>query len=160
MIDQKKVLIYGYGNPGRQDDGLGAAFISMMEEHLKSFPIEGLTLDCNYQLNIEDAELISSYDIVLFVDATQEDISHFKITKVNPSESKIEFTMHAVSVAYVLDLCSKIYNKLPTTYLLHIRGYEWEFKEELTAYAKQNLQLAFKFVIENWRNLMEKGQIN
>ncbi len=160
MIDQKKVLIYGYGNPGRQDDGLGAAFISMMEEHLKSFPIEGLTLDCNYQLNIEDAELISSYDIVLFVDATQEDVSHFKITEVNPSESKIEFTMHAVSVAYVLDLCSKIYNKLPTTYLLHIRGYEWEFKEELTAYAKQNLQLAFKFVIENWRNLMEKGQIN
>ncbi|HBS86409.1 MAG: hypothetical protein A2W91_19535 [Bacteroidetes bacterium GWF2_38_335] len=142
----KKILIYGYGNPGRMDDGLGNRFVEIMEEWAKENKIENVGFDSNYQLNIEDAENISGYDVVLFVDASEEPIDSFIMTKVDPSDSKIEFTMHAVSCSYIVDLCIKMYNKSPETYLLHIKGYEWEFEEQITEKATENLEKSLALV--------------
>lgn len=36
MTSPIKILIYGYGNPGRQDDGLGNEFIKRMEKWVRS----------------------------------------------------------------------------------------------------------------------------
>ncbi len=157
MAETKRLLIYGYGNPGREDDGLGAAFINRMEAALNASPNPAISLDCNYQLNIEDAERISSFDTVLFVDASQEeDVNDFKISRVDPSNARIEFTMHAVSVPFVLDLCQRMFGKTPVTYLLHIRGYGWGFKEELTLKAKNNLEEAFNFVSFNLQKIFDR----
>ncbi len=144
MRKQKRILIYGYGNPGRQDDGLGIAFSEAIEKWADKNQIHHITCDSNYQLNIEDAELISNFDLVLFADASIEDIKEFTLTRVKCSTSKIEFSMHAVSPAFVLDLCNKIYKKSPETYLLHLKGYEWDFKEGLTPDAKHNLKEAVR----------------
>ncbi|MCD6597189.1 MAG: hypothetical protein J7L04_05850, partial [Bacteroidales bacterium] len=73
----------------------------------------------------------------------QEDIEDYSITSVECSSSRIEFSMHAVSPAFVLDLCNKIYNKSPETYLLHLKGYEWDFKEGLSPEAQNNFNKAF-----------------
>lgn len=142
----KKTLIYGYGNAGRQDDGLGERFINLMDEWIASENIQNLFTDCNYQLNIEDSATIAEYDTVIFVDASVADIEDYKLEKVEPNDATIEFTMHAVSVSYVLDLCKKIYNKQPETFVLHIKAYEFEFIEELTAKAENNLYTAFEFL--------------
>ena len=72
MTLEKTVLIYGYGNPGRQDDGLGNEFVEIMEKWIADEGIKNVFTDSNYQLNIEDADTISSKDIVVFVDATIE----------------------------------------------------------------------------------------
>ena len=143
-----KTLIYGYGNPGRQDDALANLIIERIEkERLKgNFP--QVDTDSNYQLNIEDAELISNYDRVIFVDASTEDIDDIKFTRVEPSDAKVEFTMHAVSPAFVLDLCRKLYGRQPEVYLLHIRGYEWDFMLAPSGRAKENLEKAYTFLKE------------
>ena len=146
MTSAKKILIYGYGNPGRQDDGLGAAFIRKMEDWIADNQENNIQLDCNYQLNIEDAELISGKDMVVFVDATIEEIDDFSYTWINPDPARVEFSMHAVSPAFVVDLCRKMFGKAPDSYLLHIKGYEWDFKEELTTEASLNLEKAFTFL--------------
>ena len=143
MKKQKKILIYGYGNPGRQDDGLGIFFSEAIEKWVYENKFDHISCDSNYQLNIEDAEVISNYDLVLFADASQEDIEDYSITSVECSTSRIEFSMHAVSPAFVLDLCNKIYNKSPETYLLHLKGYEWDFKEGLSPEAQNNFNKAF-----------------
>ncbi|MCK9255702.1 MAG: hydrogenase maturation protease [Bacteroidales bacterium] len=146
MEDAKNILIYAYGNPGRQDDGLGNAFAENIETWITEKAIKGIEVESNYQLNIEDSDLISTKDIVLFVDATIEEIENFYIDEVKASDAKIEFTMHAVSPAFVLNLCNQIYDKDPKCYLLHIKGYEWGFKEELSEKAIENLNLALDFV--------------
>jgi hydrogenase maturation protease len=146
MTRHQRILIYGYGNPGRQDDGLGAAFISKMEEWLKHNPVPGINLDCNYQLNIEDAEHIAHKDLVIFVDASQEEIESFSFSAINPSDARVEFTMHAVSPAFVVDLCRKMFHRAPEAYLLHIKGYEWDFSEVLSELATRNLEAAFNFI--------------
>jgi hydrogenase maturation protease len=152
-----KMLIYGYGNPGRKDDGIGIAMAGMMEEWIKEHKVSNVDVDTNYQLNIEDAEKISKYDIVVFIDATQEkNISNFILEDVKPEKDKIEFTMHAVSPAYILYLCKKLFDKNPDTKLLHIRGYRWEFKEGLSDSAFLNLERAQQFLIckiINWLKL-------
>jgi len=135
----KKILVYGYGNPGRQDDALGvycAAKIKKWAE--KHFP-EAVDVDMNYQLNVEDAERISHYDTVIFTDASQEEIQPFLLSRLTPSPTQVEFTMHSVSPAYVLHLCQTLFGKKPESYLLHIRGYRWDFEEKLSEKAKQNL---------------------
>jgi len=151
MPKYKRILIYGYGNPGRQDDGLGAAFIQKMETWISANPIIGINIDCNYQLNIEDAELISEMDLVVFVDASQEAIECFSFTKVEASSARVEFSMHAVSPAFVVDLCAKMFHHTPMAYVLHIKGSAWDFKEELSKTALENLEKAFNFLTDEIR---------
>ncbi len=140
----KKILVYGYGNPGRQDDGIGARFVELISEWIEKENISGIYTDCNYQLNIEDSSLVADYDIIFFVDASVvEEVEYYKLEKVEPNNATIEFTMHAVSTAYVIDLCQKIYHKTPEAYVLHIKAYEFDFVEEITPKALHNLNDAF-----------------
>lgn len=147
MPEKGKILVYGYGNPGRQDDGLGVALISRLEQWITESNLQHIDADTNYQLNIEDAAAIHPYDEVVFVDASMEDIHDFDFSEVKPDNARVEFTMHAVSPAFVIDLCRKIYGKSPKARLLHIKGYEWEFEEQLSPPARDNLNKAFDFLI-------------
>ena len=135
----KKTLVYGYGNPGRQDDALGVMLADRIEMWAATEGIDWLAVDSNYQLNIEDAATISEYDRIIFADASKEEnIDSFLLNELQPS-AQVEFTMHAVSPAFILHLCESIYEKHPDAWLLHIKGYEWELQEGLTQQALINL---------------------
>ena len=141
-----KTLLYGYGNPGRMDDGLGNCFVNELQQWIEQENIKNIHTDSNYQLNIEDAEKILAYDRVIFVDASKEPIDQFSFTKVDAAKARVEFTMHAVSPAYVFYLCEDLFQKSPETYLLHIKGYEWDFQEILTPQAQENKNAAMQFL--------------
>ncbi len=145
-----KILFYAYGNPGRMDDGLGNEFVDRFEDWTKKQGLQNFLFDSNYQLNIEDAEEISDKDIVVFVDASEEDIQDYLLTEVDGS-SKVTFTTHAASPGYVVQLCEELYKKKPKVYLLHIKGYEWEFKEGLSQKAEENLVKAIEFIKEKFQ---------
>ncbi len=134
---EEKLLIYGIGNVGRQDDGLGIRLVEILEG--ASLP-SSVTLESNYQLNIEDALLISDYDVVLFVDASMEqsDLESFSIRGVYPS-AHASFSTHEMSIEGVLALCEELYNKKPRTFLLALKGYEWGISEEMSQGARENL---------------------
>ena len=150
-----QILVYGYGNPGREDDGLGIALVNKLEEWVKDNKINGIEFDSNYQLNIEDAEAISGKDFVVFVDASTEEIEEFIITEVT-GENEVSFTTHAASPGYIVKLCSELFGKCPQVYLLHIKGYQWEFKEGLSGRAEKNLQKALGFMQEYLINLHDQ----
>jgi hydrogenase maturation protease len=150
-VSAKKILIYGYGNPGRQDDGLGNAFIQRLEKWAEQEQLEGFEFDSNYQLNIEDAANIAGKDLVVFVDASEEQIDDFILTPVN-STTEVSFTTHAASPGYIVNLCRELYNEIPATYLLHIKGYEWEFKEGLSAGANNNLEKSLEDLKDKLKN--------
>ncbi|MBU0507084.1 hydrogenase maturation protease, partial [bacterium] len=142
------ILIYGYGNPGRQDDGLGPYIADQINSWAKANNHEHIHTDSNYQLNIEDADNIAPYDIVIFVDATIEDIDKFAFKEIFPSE-EVNFTMHTCSATYILHLCESMYNKRPKTFMLSIKGYEWNMmKEGLSLAAKSNAADALSFIIK------------
>lgn len=137
----KRILVYGYGNPGRQDDGLGPALVELLEEE----GIPGVETDCNYQLQIEDAEAVSRCDAVVFVDASIDGEEPFSFEGLEPS-AEIAFTTHAMSPASVLALCHELYPRPVSAFLLGIRGYQWEPVEGLSEPARENLEAAFRFL--------------
>jgi hydrogenase maturation protease len=142
------ILIYGYGNPGRQDDGLGPLMAESINTWAKNNKHEFIQTDSNYQLNIEDADNIAPYDIVIFVDASIEDKQSYAFNEIHPSD-EVNFTMHTCSATYILHLCESMYNKRPKTYMLSIKGEEWQMKEGLSQAAQINFDKA-KCFLEDW----------
>jgi len=140
-----KILVYGYGNPGRQDDALGVKLADTINEWAERNGYDFIETDSNYQLNIEDASAINGKDLVICADASSEEIDDYLLTRVIP-DSKVDFTMHHVNPAYIQYLCNELYQKTPESYVLHIKGYEWEFLGNLTKRAESNLNKASDFL--------------
>lgn len=142
-FDTSLSLIYGIGNVGRQDDGLGWAFIDWLEAEALCTRAEILR---HYQLHLEDAELISHKKSVLFVDATKDaSVKSFGLERVEP-RMDFSFTSHAISVPAIMATCQQCFQRLPEVYVLAIRGYEWDLKMGLTQNAKQNLSDATTYL--------------
>ena len=158
MDNALKILIYGYGNPGRQDDGLGNELVNRMEKWAHSKGLTHVHFESNYQLNIEDAEIISKFDLVVFADASVEELENVALTRLD-GKNELSFTSHAASPGYVVHLCAELFGRIPESYLLHIKGYEWDFREGLSHEAGKNLEVAFTFmtkILSDHRSLSDK----
>jgi hydrogenase maturation protease len=149
-----QILVYGYGNPGRQDDGLGVALVERLESWAAERQLTGVSFENNYQLNIEDAVAISDKDVVIFVDASREDIDDFCLTEVDGS-GKLSFTTHAASPDYIVKLCRELFDYQPRALLLHIKGYEWDLEEGITEPARDNLEKAEPYL----KSILEDPQL-
>ena len=139
------ILIYGYGNPGRQDDGLGIVFVEALEQWAEEEHIPHLVFDANYQLNAEDALAVSGHDAVIFADATQGSGAPFSFRRLAPQPG-LSFSTHALSLEAVLALCAELYDKHPPAYLLAIQGQNWEPNAAMTPAARAHLAAALEFI--------------
>jgi hydrogenase maturation protease len=139
-----KVLLIGYGNPGRLDDGLGPALAAAVET--KKLP--GVTVDSDYQLMIEDAAGMKDYDVVIFADADLNGPEPFHFTRIKPLE-EISFSTHSLTPESLLGLARKHFSSNTEGFALGIRGYDFDdFGESLSDKADSNLKQAIKFVAE------------
>ncbi|MDG5481591.1 hydrogenase maturation protease [Mycolicibacterium gadium] len=135
-FDNDSCLIYGIGNVGRQDDGLGWAFVDWLQALGLCSSSE---MQRGYQLLLEDAELISNKKRVLFVDATKEaSVESFTLGRPTP-RMDFTFTSHAISIPAIMATCQQCFQRLPEVYVLAIRGYEFGLAMGLTPAAQRNL---------------------
>jgi hydrogenase maturation protease len=150
-MDQKKVLIFGIGNPGRGDDGLGPELIERLRRDPQTHAEFPGTSACvcefefRYQLNIEDAFAIKDHHLVIFADAATTGDVEAALTEAFPSDV-IAFTTHRMSPAAVLALCHELYGRTPKAYILSIRGHQWDIREGLSSRAEANLNQALDIV--------------
>ena len=140
-IPSRPILVYGYGNLGRQDDGIGVALVEQIEAWAKAEGISGLVFDTNYQLNAEDALAVAESRLVVFVDAAKEGAEPFTFRELAP-QNEIAFSTHAMSPESVLALAAELYAARPQAWMLAIRGDEWEPNEPPTPAALANLAAA------------------
>jgi len=143
-VTLKGIMVLGYGNPGRQDDGLGPA----MAARLEALGLPGVTTDADYQLNVEDGADLAEYEAVVFVDASKTAPAPFTFERIAPA-TEITFTSHSVSPESVLAVAVEHFGRAPEAWVLGIRGYEFEFQEGLTPQAQANFDEAFSF-IRSW----------
>lgn len=140
-----EVLIIGYGNPGRMDDGLGPAFA----DEAALLNLHGVTVESNYQLTVEDAHAVARHPVVIFADATgEENVEPFSFKRIEPARnSGPSFTSHSVTPEEVLALSITLFGARTRAYVLGIRGYQFEsFSERLSDGARQNLHAAVAFL--------------
>ena len=146
--NSKPILVYGFGNPGRQDDGLGVALVEQLEKRAQAEGLAGVAFDSNYQLNAEDALAVAESGQVVFVDAAQEGPAPFEFRPLAP-QKEISFSTHAMSPESVLALADELYGARPPAWLLAIRGESWEPNEPPTAAARSHLATAREF-LQGW----------
>ncbi len=137
-----RVLVIGYGNPGRLDDGLGPALAAGLEE----LSLPGVTVEANYQLMVEDAREIAEHEVVVFADASLTGPAPFSFRRIGPKAGS-HFSSHIVEPEGVLALARELFGAEPDAYVLGIRGYAFdEFGESLSEGARANLAAALEFL--------------
>lgn len=148
--ETKKILFIGIGNSGRSDDGLGWLMLDYLEKKFKN-----IDFLYRYQLQIEDAEIISHYSTVIFIDATKEETAlGFYLEPCLPNKG-IGLTSHLLEPETVLWLEKELYQSGRCRYVLGIEGKEWELSLKPSKEGLRNLKKAKEFISENMRFLTE-----
>ena len=138
------ILLIGFGNPGRLDDGLGPAAADAVEK----MGLPDVVVDSDYQLMVEDAATVAQYETVIFVDAAAGGREPFSFTRVEPL-AEISFSSHSVEPRAVMGLAHKFFGAKTEAYLLGIRGCRFnEFGYGLSEQAGRNLDAALVFLAE------------
>lgn len=142
-MDARKVLLIGYGNPGRGDDGLGPAF----SEDMAGRGLAGLEVDTDYQLVAEHALAVADRDLVIFADAQMGGDGPFRFDPIAPGRPEV-LGSHSLRPETVLALAGTLYGATPEAWVLGISGYEFsEIREGLTDEAEANLAQAKRFFL-------------
>ena len=147
-----RILLIGYGNPGRLDDGLGPALAAKVAE----WNIAGVTVDSDYQLTVEDAAAVAEHDVVIFADADTACDAPFSFYQVQP-KADCGFTTHSIEPEGVLGLARDLFGADTRGFILGMRGYEFnEFGEALSEPAQANLKAALRFL----KPLLRRGDFD
>lgn len=134
------VLLFGIGNCGRSDDGLGWAFLDRIQLQA-DFTGQ---IEYRYQLQVEDAAMVSRADRVIFVDSYQGALpGGFHWAPCNPSR-EFEFTSHVLAPSAVMYLCQDLYGRVPPAELLLIQGDCWDLDTHMSDAAHQRLEYALE----------------
>ncbi len=135
-----RVLLLGYGNPGRGDDGLGLALVEALAER---FPkaIAQLAM----QLQPEHVLDLAACDLALLADAGMRTPSPFTFKRLHPRQDLGVFS-HALSPQGLLAVYQKVMGRTaPPVFLLAIAGESFNLGSGLSPKARENLRLALNF---------------
>jgi hydrogenase maturation protease len=143
-------LIIGYGNPSRGDDALGPTAIEAIEklaaEHPEWGEIETVT---DFQLQIEFVTDLAGRERIVFVDAAASGAEPFSFGPLVAKEDA-SISSHALSPAALLAVYRSFHGEdAPPTFLLAIRGYDFDLGVPLSQAAEKNLTAAVSRM-EEW----------
>jgi hydrogenase maturation protease len=133
------LLVIGYGNPLRGDDGVGPKVVEAVEElHLPDVR----TLICQ-QLSPEHAEPIARVRTVIFVDAAVDGPKDVQLRKLEPNEAS-QLMAHAADPRTMLALARDVFGHCPEAWGLTIPAVKLGFGEELSPVARQGYEGALE----------------
>ena len=134
-------VLFGIGNNGRSDDGLGWAFLDAVQQRPG---FEG-SAEYRYQLQVEDALLASRMKQVIFVDSSRTELPDGFRWKPCTAAEDFEFTTHVLPPRAIMHYCHELYGKQPRAHILEIQGYCWDLQLGMSDAAKANLAAALAF---------------
>ena len=141
-MKQKKepVLVIGYGNTLRSDDGIGQ--IVAME--VKAWNLAQVTSIYVHQLTPELAEKIAKFETVIFVDAsiTTQQVT---LTPIKNKQNSKNWTHHLTPTS-IINLTEFLYQTKPQAYLIDIPIENLNFGEKISNLAQQGKQEALKII--------------
>jgi hydrogenase maturation protease len=158
------LLIIGYGNPDREDDGVAWHVLNQLAGRLGRSHTEEIgdvieDLDHNpgllfdLQLMPELSETVSKYERVCFVDAHTGSVP--KDLQFIPIEGEFQTSplTHHMTPQTVLELANTLYGHKTQGYLLSIRGYQFGFSYDMSpatsALANQAVDILWEWIHSN-----------
>ncbi len=127
------ILLFGYGNTLRGDDGVGPEAVSRLEHRLAA---EQLAVECRvaHQLLPEDAEAISETDTVIFIDAREGKAPGvIDVRKISPDQRPAGGkNYHLITPSVLLWLAGECFGHAPDAYLYTLSGTCFGYRQGLS----------------------------
>lgn len=125
---KSELLVIGYGNTLRSDDGVGPK----IAEAVGALRLPGVrTLICQ-QLSPEHADPVSRAGTVIFVDAAVDTPREVQLRELQPNDSS-QLMAHAADPRTMLALARDVFGNCPRAWWLTIPAANTEFGEELSS---------------------------
>lgn len=134
------VLIIGYGNPLRGDDGVGihvAALLAGEQEEAAALHDPGVAVLACHQLTPELAPRVAAADRLILVDARAGGepgaLIEQTLAPLSPSDAAASSTLtHHLDPAGLLAAAQILYGKAPSAVLLTVCGESFDYGEALS----------------------------
>jgi hydrogenase maturation protease len=163
-MDEKKLLLLGYGNPDREDDGvawhilreltvrLGLPTPETYEDEFPEFP--GIEFAFYLQLTPEMAEDIRAFEYVCFIDAHTGSIPEpVRLIDVESEFQASPFTHHLTPQS-LISMCETLYRRKPEAVLLSVLGHHFLFSRQLSHKTARLIPQAIELIWE-WMGARE-----
>jgi hydrogenase maturation protease len=145
-------LVIGYGNPLRQDDGLGWH----VAERLGSAPSPGVEVIACHQLTPELAEPISRARRVVFVDALRgRTAGRIRCRAVAPEASAAAFSHH-VAPGALLALARALYGGCPPAWVVTVEGVAFDHGANVSPAVAAAVEVAVARIRELVRDPLDR----
>lgn len=135
------LLVIGYGNTLRRDDGVGPK----VAEAVAKLALPGVhTLACPL-LTPELAEAVSQARVVIFVDAAVDEPREVQMRKLAPADTS-QVMAHAANPATVLALARDVFSHAPEAWWLTVPVEDLRLGEEFSSLAQRGFRRAVQVV--------------
>ena len=135
------LLVIGYGNTLRRDDGVGPK----VAEAVAALNLPGVrTLVCPL-LTPELAEAVSQAWLVIFVDAAVDTPREVQLRKLAPADSS-QIMAHAASPTTMLALARDVFGHAPKAWLITVPVEDLGIGDEFSPLAQRGFEIAVRQV--------------
>ena len=125
-----KVLIIGYGNPLRSDDGFGWHASRLISREVAGHDVEVITC---HQLTPELAEPLSQCQRAVFIDADAEgQPGEIHRRPVRPQASTSSAFTHTCTPSGLLSSAQQLYGRRPQAIVITVTAQSFEFGDALS----------------------------
>ena len=132
-----RVLIIGFGNPLRGDDGLGWHAVEQLRPTLANEDAE--TLAC-LQLTPELAEAVAQSERVIFIDAAlREPPGEVNVARLDPVWSSAPPCSHVLTPRELMQYSSRLYGSRPEAFVISANAARCEYSEALSVQVQYSL---------------------
>jgi hydrogenase maturation protease len=149
------LLIIGYGNTLRRDDGVGPRAVAAVEE----LRLPGVCTIACPQLTPEMADPLSRAGAAVFVDAAVDHPGQMRLCRLFPSGSS-QILAHTADPSVLLALARDAFGRAPEAWMLTIPAEALGFGEELSPTATRGIRKAVRALRALHRELLERGVVS
>ena len=150
----RKIVIIGYGNELRGDDGVGLLVLDELSQAFSGRP--DIHLIRRQQLDIADTEEISECRAVIFVDAhVSEKREDVELSELDLVESAPFVVTHISLPEELMAITKAVYDRTPPAFVCAVRGYDFSFGAPLTEAACALAEVAAGEIVQLVASLQE-----
>lgn len=136
------LLVIGYGNSLRQDDGAGPHLVERLEE----MRLRGVRTLVAHQLAPEHAETLARARTAVFVDAAADAPASVRLQRLQPAASS-RVLAHAAEPQTLLALARDLYGHAPQSWLLALPIARTDYGMELSPTARRGIDAATRVLV-------------
>ena len=146
---EKRILVVGYGNTLRGDDGVG----QIIAEKIENLGLPNVETLAIHQLTPDMAGMMKDYNMLIFIDASEDiTIDETQVFDLFPSKNSAAIE-HAMSPDNLLRLCLDLYSICPESYIVLLPARIFSFTEELSDITKAAIPEAINIITAKIKNI-------